>query len=218
MIFTDIYQTNSSDAHCVIQTKLKPVQLSLIHSQPWYLGEFGWQHFLLFKREDKLKYMAVTALQHLLYLGWGQTNAIDEINAQVTNEVLQIENPLCEDISYHYYIGHQSFKGLPRASLRGLYSKILDWPFWHALTNYIIDNESIIILGGNDNCDPEVEHSQVYKLWQESVTDPIWDKIPDYDECGLTLKSKQPDAGSKFILEWRPWGGKVKKSVVIDFS
>jgi hypothetical protein len=218
LIFTNIFSTNSSDSHSVLKTKRKPITLRNI-GQPWYPGEFGWQHFLLYLREDKLKYMAVTALQHLLYLGWTQEDAINEINAQVTNEVLQIENPFCNEISYHFHIGHQSFKGLPRRSLRGPYSKVLDWEFWHTLTNYIIDNESIIILGGNDNCDPEEDgHTETYRVWQESIAEPIWGKIPNYDECGATLSSRRPDAGSKYILEWRSWGGKVKKSVVIDFS
>jgi hypothetical protein len=194
------------------------VKLSLLHSQPWYPGEFGWQFFLLFKREDKLKYMATTALQHLIFMDWSIEDAIKEVNIQVTNEVLQIENPFCDDVSYHYYIGHQSFKGIPRGSLRGPYSKVLDWPFWHALTNYIIDNESIIILGGNDNCDLEEEHPQAYKLCNESVVDPIWNKIPNYDECALTLKSKRPNTGSVFELAWKPWGGTKKKKTTIDFN
>lgn len=215
MIFTNIYQTNSSDGHSLLKTKIKPVQLSLIHSQPWYPGEFGWQFFLLFSREDKLKYMAVTALQHLIFMDWSVEDAIKEVNVQISHDVLQIENPLCEDISYHYYIGHQSFKGIPRPSLR---KKVLDWEFWHALTNYIIDNESIIILGGNDSCDMEEKHPQLYKLWKESVQDPIWEQIPYYEECASTLKSKRPRAEPVFELEWKPWGNTKKRKTVINFS
>jgi hypothetical protein len=140
MIKRHIFVTNSSSSHNVVYDPKGELRTG----HYWTDGGFGWEHFVLFRPEDKAVYMAVVLLEHLES---GQRleeeEAINKVNALLGMDILKVGGS--------YYIDHQSRITLPRRE-----KDPEGWvcmPFFKELFDYIVLSPTVVILGGNDNQD-----------------------------------------------------------------
>jgi hypothetical protein len=179
----------------------------------WYPGTFGWGTFVLWQKNDKLKYMAVLALENLTYNTMKLIDAIDLVNQQVGKEIIEVENReviYSSQISYH--IDHQSVLALPKE--KGRHTKNINWEFWHEFTEYLISDHQLIIVGGNDN-DWLPDNSAVRQLMHEGIVHPFWEHIPMRDEAGNSVRAEKIE-DKKWLLKWKSWDGKRVHKYVVE--
>jgi hypothetical protein len=114
---------------------------SLPHEEgPYRPGGFGWDDFTLVSKESKSLYMA-TQLFNSFCLHIPEVEAKRLVHSHLG---VTIGNA---------YVDHQSCIAFPvkKEKFRNLY--FVDMDFFYDVYNYIVDNDSVIILGGNDNED-----------------------------------------------------------------
>lgn len=125
------FATNSSSTHSIIISKDK------IRNYAPGDKYFGWEHFTLAKKSSKRDYLAAILNQHLTHL----------IGDKMAKDIVLLWCNLPEDTEIGS-VDHQSVPVLPlNWDGRGL-----NYQFFKEYKNFILD-ESVVILGGNDNDD-----------------------------------------------------------------
>jgi hypothetical protein len=193
----DIFVTNSSSSHnMVMRAKGTPTS-----GANWGLGEFGWELFVLTTKKEKEVYMAVTAYENLTYykrFPLKEEEAVKEVNRQFEKEIITTGEWV--------HIDHQSLIALPQ---RASGHKTIDWEFFWELTSYIVDNDNLVIIGGNDN---DTSQDKV-NYWSWGKQDKIYALLPvdiDIKTCFST-----PLGGpEKWEIVWKGWSGTKERRIV----
>lgn len=149
------FATNSSSSHSVV---LAP---GLTDQEAGGL-DFGWQNFILASPEAKRRYMFVAAKIH-----HGKSMSLAEAATLARAAFPVSASELADAVSdkYNAYIDHQSepsFPG-PRVPKDGM------TPLWRFIDREIVQNQSVAILGGNDNQDNEEWKPDAAKYAAESA-------------------------------------------------
>lgn len=172
------YANNSSSTHSLIF--VSEDKISLIQEDNFEYN-FGWSEFILKSKFNKEVYL----LQQLLYnlsdeilnlpsektyskyesikkyykqYQWCLDNNLDKLFTEISNEGLFSSFRNFYIFFENIYIDHQSIWYFPLNKL----SKKLDLDFIYSLFNFILINDNIIILGGNDNDGDE---------WKDDLSD-----------------------------------------------
>lgn len=156
------FATNSSSSHSVIEMKEKNGKFGVYTDE---YQDFGWNFFTAADKESKENYVASLAYQNLRQIMKSDTKAKKEL-----------ENIFGKDVAKRGItasIDHQSVLTLPRT----WDNKNLNIEFLKDFIQYI-QQEKVVIVGGNDNTDEEhslieKDHSNISKvnLERESSND-----------------------------------------------
>ena len=152
--------------------------------------EYGWDDFTLVSNEAKARYMATALYHNIRY-------QIGPIMARIIAETLLLNGEFPDD---GVSIDHQSHIMLPLSYAE--YNDYrdgatpYDYDFFKALSDYIIDNDSIVILGGNDNSDGHPLRSRA-EAELDVPTDGSHVLLSKYDEEYGFWTVFNPSNGSK---------------------
>ena len=132
------FATNSSSSHSVV---LAPGLSDRIEND----FNYGWERFILASSEAKAKYLFVAAVNH-----YRRTYKLGEADAST----LAAQHFPCqgwEGVNVDHAIDHQSDPcfPMPRVSKQGMA------PLWKLLSDEVVNDAAVAILGGNDNDDNE---------------------------------------------------------------
>jgi organic radical activating enzyme len=129
--------TNSSSTHSIIHSP--EISQTVSDTEIDEYGEFGWEDFIAKTPEAKKLYLLATLADNIPY--------------QYRNMIIFILQELgFEEAEKHLeYMGvdHQSKMSIPKLTN----NDIPNLEFYMDYMNYILENDSFIILGGNDNSD-----------------------------------------------------------------
>jgi len=155
------FANNSSSTHSIIQMSDK--ELSEVSDTGD--TDFGWQEFKLKDRESKAFYL-VTMLKTQLY-EWSDPEYVkDGLVTWLLKEVMSKYVSDAYNLSSYQMdlqestVDHQSVFNFPMVhedtfftKENNLETKSVDMDFFHDFVDYIIDDDNIVIFGGNDNAD-----------------------------------------------------------------
>jgi hypothetical protein len=192
------FVTNSSSTHSVVILN-RPRQVG--GQAGWKPGHFGWQPFVLSRPEDKMVYMAVMLLDNILSLVPYEDRDYERAIKQVNKAVNKHKPTLDENESYH--IDHQSRIVLPLVPNAKV---TINLPFFRDLCNYVVKNDRLVVLGGNDNSD------DIIRVAGEIGGDPIWAEL--YDEGFKDVYAYHLDKPRKWKLMGKDWDGKTHQKVI----
>lgn len=179
------FATNSSSSHSVVLAPGMVDNLSMHHP----FG-FGWERFVLASPSAKSNYMLVAAKEHYKrYLKVSDEEAV---------AVARAFFPCADDdlkAAVEGYIDHQSDPGfpIPRLSEQGM------GPLWRLMQEEIVNDDAVVILGGNDNED-----------WDE----PIKTDSPD---LALYYDVVREEEGSRTTRRFL-WDKEFGHFVVFDYA
>jgi MoaA/NifB/PqqE/SkfB family radical SAM enzyme len=173
------FNTSSSSNHSLIlNTKMKA-------KPPKDGGYYGWDRFVLKSRESKEHYLAVQLYCNLYKALLNHDYAIHIVNGLFGKPLLSTSGETW------YNIDHSSVLNLPtirkpkffyRENKKDYYDE-LNLEFYNDLKNYILNNDNLAILGGNDNQEYGPLSGTMDKKYDDirwRFMDPIARKDGDY--------------------------------------
>ena len=173
------FATNSSSTHSIIISKDK------IRNDPPSDKDFGWDNFTLAKTSSKRDYLAAILYQHLIAI----------IGDKMAKDLVIKWCNLPED-SEIGSVDHQSVPVLPlNWDGRGL-----NYQFFKEYKKFILD-ESVIIIGGNDN---DNDPHPLAKTYHPFILPLI------YDNCNFKLIAKKDKVNDYWTLFDRKTGTKIR--------
>lgn len=137
------FATNSSSSHSVIYAKAPTRSATNVtygdREERPTLG-FGWEKFILTDRLSKIGYLAAIMANHYRDLRLGPKEILALVRSVIGQEYTD------EEI-LDSYIDHQSAPDAPRPRLvaQGMH------PIWELIKKVVVDDDSVMIVGGNDN-------------------------------------------------------------------
>ena len=205
MYYRPKFVTNSSSTHSMVIVKNN----RYVSGDQWKPGEFGWQQFILSTPEDKEVYMAVMLFGNMLfsqhYEDRDEDAIVIQVNRAMGKKVLQREKEAKDRHMPSYYIDHQSKVVLPQTPYAppGINIK-----FFRDFKDYVVNNDKLIIVGGNDNGDGQP------RLSEKTGTDTIWKQM--YEEGYDNVYAYHLDRPRWWKVIARDWHDK-KHSRIIKF-
>lgn len=199
------FATNSSSTHSII------VADSAKHDEGPESSEFGWDWFLQKTKDEKSAYMA----QQMF-------GAIRELGESVAAAV--VESAFGEKIDKDGYVDHQSRLDCPK-NINGQYLT----EFYSEMAEDIINDQSVNILGGNDNAsDPQGGEAHPNWDWLSAIkerpsnsliarknADEIWTLFDKTD--GTKIHLRFGGSGKKVLENYRPDAPELVDIKITDY-
>lgn len=189
------FATNSSSSHSVIELKEEAGKYGLITDE---YTDFGWEFFTASNVEAKQNYISAAICENLKGVGLS--------GKKLDNKMIELVGKEIYERSKGAYIDHQSMITLPRS----FDNKELNSEFIQDLLKYI-ENDQVVILGGNDNSDHD--HELLHESIPKNVSKVDNLKRESYNNNYIARKDK--DYWSIFS---RTNGEKVRFSFISEIA
>jgi hypothetical protein len=163
------FATNSSSSHSLVWTPSRPLGLKHEHWQ----GEYGWSDFTLMEPRSKIEYFLVRMSKYLPLPEW-VTN-IFGLDPGVFDAL--IDTVRIDHQSYAHYLGEELVEALQKRTplaeqlMRDIYPWLLD--------------DSVVILGGNDNSDGHPAYRQYPLINFMEIIDQAMQGLIDNEAGGI---------------------------------
>ena len=171
LFFLRGFNTNSSSSHSIVIKK----DAEKIFARPAGDDYYGWDYFILKSSKEKADYLAA-AVPNM----WKRARKISDILKRYPEESDKT-------------VDHQSYIGIDRSDKELI-------AFLKALFEYIVTNDKVLVLGGNDNSDTEATYREMIGSYDYSFRELF--KTIERAEGKIFVKK---ESDNRYVLSAKVW-------------